>query len=72
VFDAVLANELADFGHRVAVMHGDEIGGHDFGDGFVAFHVRHHRLESRALLLIGWRMLCGDCVEARTPLCSPA
>ena len=39
VMHAVLADELADFGDRLAMMNGDEVGAHDFGDWFVAFHI---------------------------------
>ena len=39
VVDAMVADELADAGHRIAVVNGDDVGAHDFGYGFVAFHI---------------------------------
>lgn len=38
VVDTALFNDLADFGDRVAVVNGGDLGAHDFGDGLVAFH----------------------------------
>ena len=38
VMHSVLTNELANFGDRIAVVHGDQIAGHDFGNRLVVFH----------------------------------
>lgn len=49
VVDAALFDDLADFGDRVAVVNGGDIGGHDLRDRFVALHA------SQWLWLVGDR-----------------